>query len=390
MPDIITLPAGDHGDLRYARKSGFEIVAEPGARVRSLTLSQCKDVTVRGELRVDFKPDEKTTSGSPAVDVVESHGVQLAGLDITGGPSIVGVPEDHDKELPRPGDNILGWPTGRGVSFERCSEVSLADSRIEGFHKGIAFSRSSDIDVLRNSIRRVRTSMIVGSITRARFRHNVLSDSRPWKRGGKGDHADCMHFWTKPDWAAPEGIVVEENLMDQGEGEPLISVYFDDNRYGVGFKGVSVARNTILNGHGSGMRFESVEGEVLDNTFLQTSGTYKDAPSIEDVVAKARSDGRALVNALRIAGNSLTDVNGKLAPKYPDNTWRPALGPDLAHVIEAARAAALARISGPVDWQARAAELEGLLAAANGRAAVSEASAALLAAKVEAARAALQ
>lgn len=378
----ITVPPGNYGDIVIKNPVAL---SGQGASFRTIQVVNTQDVDLSG-LEITLTPDAKTVSNTAAVRVAACKNVKISKLRIRGGNSIIGVAADSDPNLPRPGDNVIGWPTGRGVSVENSQNVSVTENDIASFHKGVVLSNSPDCTVRKNKIRKTRTTPISGGgNVNCIVDKNDVGDITPWQwgyPGGKADHADMIHFWTvdKP----MSGLQITDNLLDQGAGVAVLGVLLDDNHHGFGFPGVVIRGNTQLNGNTQGIRAEGVSGAIDDNVFLQTSGTVKQAPTvglIVDVVSAAKApgrltgapDGTPIVCDVTMKGNTMVDVYRTLAAKFPENTWLPATGPHPPEMLDAARKAALSKIGAApptVDWeaqvrilQAKIAEDEVLLAA---------------------------
>ncbi|MDQ2878624.1 MAG: right-handed parallel beta-helix repeat-containing protein, partial [Pseudomonadota bacterium] len=106
-------------------------------------------------------------------------------------------------------------------------------------------------------------------------------DSSPWNFGGTGDHGDRIHIWS--DDQVVTGVVIKNNLLEQGKGAPMLGIYLDDNTNALGFRDVVISHNTVIDGTGQGLRLENTSGTVFDNT-LTWSGTgdaYHDTPRIQ-------------------------------------------------------------------------------------------------------------
>jgi hypothetical protein len=332
--DTLVIPAGDYGDRTIRRISGLTLDAA-SARFRTLVLSECTDVELRGVV-IDFTPDEASVSSTSALRVSSSKGVTISGGKISGGLAVAGVSQDVLPTDPRPGDAILGLPIGRGLTIENSAEVRVRGLEISNFHKGVVLSNVAGLAIVGNDVHDVRTSTIVGgNVSTALIAENRLTKARPWKFGGSGDHGDFIHLWTVPakQTGPSTDIVIRDNLIDQGEGDAILGIYFDDNRNGLGFAGVVIEANVILNGNAQGVALEQVHGVVRDNVMLQTSGTPKQGPSL---LLRTGCD-------VVVVGNEMPDTYGTVAKaaeggRYSYNVLRP-IAVASAEVLSAVREA---------------------------------------------------
>jgi hypothetical protein len=327
--DTISLAPGAYGDLVMKRPAS--ISGPPDAVFSSVSVTPgASGLSASAPTRLDdFSCAEKvtptTTSASACLKIQGvkakdgtitpvAH-VVASGLRIVCGNAVSGVAPDSDPTLPRPGEQVLGWPIGIGVGINYASDVTLQGSDISQCMKGVGIG-GDGLKILANNIHDVRTSPIVGaSVTNSRIEANWLHDSRPWRwgwAGGAGDHGDWVHIWTVAGVGPVHDLTIRGNLIEQGDGGNLLGVYLDDGAAGGGFYNIRVERNVFLMGNNQGIRFENVKGTVLDNVFLQSAGGQKDGPSII----------LAMGSVATLTGNKATD-SGKAFVTHPGNTAMP-------------------------------------------------------------------
>lgn len=330
--DTIKLAAGNYGDFIVKGKvfaSDVTITSLSDtnpAQFHSLSITGSQGLNFVG-LKVDFAPTETTMNFSSAVKISDSSDISFIGGEIKGGPSVNGVPQSAT-ELDKTG-NVIGLPTGRGLTIERSSNVTVEDTEIHHVHRGLVLSKSSDLTIKDNHIHDVRTSPIVGGgLNRVVIEGNHVHDSTPF-RWGSVDHADFIHLWTDPDaqTGPSTDIRIVNNVIEQGKGEAILGIYLDDNQNKLGFSNVTISNNLIMNGNGQGLRLENVfDSVVTNNTLLQTSGSTKDAPGIKitfgshDLVVSGNFASYITPDAgavgVNIEGNSLVQMNTKFEANY--------------------------------------------------------------------------
>lgn len=283
--DTIRLAPGNYGDVAFwSRNYATDVTitsadATNPAEFRSLIIDKSSGINFEN-INVEYTPDMTTMSYSLAVRITSSNDITIKGGVIEGGPAVNGVLPTAT-QLDSTG-NVIGLPTARAVSMQWSNDIRLEDLHISGFHKGITLYKVDSIDIRGNVIEDMRTGMITGSqVANLNIEGNTLTSSHPWN-WGSGDHADFIHIWTDPGQAGPTGnIRIVDNLIDQGDGTAILGVYLDDNGNKIGFTDVTIQDNVVLNGNMQGLRLENVsDSVVLENTFLQTSGTSKNAPGI--------------------------------------------------------------------------------------------------------------
>jgi hypothetical protein len=274
MPgEVIVLAPGSYGDLTV-RRPGVTIQGPADAVVRSINvISPGNGVTLRG-FTVQMAPNAATVSTLGAVRFASVTDAVVDGLTITCGNAVVGVSPDADPTMPRPGNNVLGLPTGTGLVLQNVARATVTNCDISRAFAGVQVSDASGLLIDRCHVHDVRTSGIHGSVLGdITITNNRLEKAAPWKLGGAGDHADGVHLWTDPAKAAlgrAMNIVVSDNLLIYDVA--LLPIYLDDNSNGIGYGAADISRNVILGAHALGVALENVQGQANDNVLLPVAG----------------------------------------------------------------------------------------------------------------------
>ena len=285
--EVIALAPGDYGDLflQNVQKAAPVTItsADPGqpASFNTVHMMECSNIALAG-LELDFTPDDETVTWSTAIRVASSSNIDVTDCTITGGPSVRGI--DPDEQAGTQGaEGILGLPIGVAVTVLWSEDVSLSGNTVSAFQKGLKFEDTHGITVSDNEIFDIRTTQLSGAnCDDVLVENNYLHSSHPWNYGGVGDHGDNIHFWTVPEQNAPSAnYVIRDNVLAQGDGAPIMGIYFDDNTNDIGYTNVLIENNVIHQGHIQGIRIEDVDGlRILDNTLVQSSGGPAQAPQI--------------------------------------------------------------------------------------------------------------
>ncbi|HZZ69129.1 MAG TPA: right-handed parallel beta-helix repeat-containing protein [Phenylobacterium sp.] len=318
--DTIELAAGNYGDVLIQRMNFAQGVtiesasSSAPATLHSLTVLNSSGLTFSG-LDVNYTATTSTVSYSSAVRFNNSTNIVFQNSTVVGGNAITGVAQDA-KALDST-NNVIGLPTGRGVTVEFSTGVTLNNDDLGHLFRGVVVTDSSNTTIENSNIHDTRTSSIVGSAVNGLvINNNQLSDSNPWHWGQTGDHADFIHIWTdsSEQTTASNGIQITNNNITQGAGTAILGVYLQDLG-GEGFTGVNISNNEILNGNANGIRVENTSNsQIENNTLLQTSGGTTDGPGISDYLGS---------HNLTISGNQATfvqDVAGTDAGHLTNNT----------------------------------------------------------------------
>jgi Ca2+-binding RTX toxin-like protein len=230
-------------------------------------------------INVDYTPTMATYDFSSVVKISASSHITFTGGVVRADSAINGVA--MDAAAPDKSGNVIGMATGRGFTVDHSTGVTIENVEITHLDKGVVMTASDYVTISKNNIHDVRTSPIVGGgLDHIVIDGNHLSDSNPWKWGSQ-DHADFIHLWTSSENGVSTDVQITNNTIEQGDGTAILGIYLDDNGAKLGFSGVTISNNLILNGNGQGMRLENVfNSSITDNTLIQTSGTTKNAPGI--------------------------------------------------------------------------------------------------------------
>ena len=286
--DVISLASGNYGDVLIKNKlfSGDVTItsqdATSPATLHTLTIYGSSHIHV-DDVNVNFVPTATTLSFSTAVAITSSTSITLSDGSVTGGAAINGV-DPSATALDSTG-NVLGLPTGSGVSIQKSSGVIVDHMDISHLNSGLGMGASDHITITNNDIHDLRRTAIAGGgISDVTIDSNHLHDSNPWRWGQTpvGDHADFIAFWTDPSaTVAANNIVVTNNLMEQGKGTAILGMWFEGQYGNLGFTNVTVENNAILNGNLQGITLKGVAGATVDhNTLLASSADVKTAPSV--------------------------------------------------------------------------------------------------------------
>lgn len=269
--ETIQLAPGNYGDLVVRDKQFAQDVTLTGGIFSSVALVSTSHIHF-DRTAVLFAPSMSSTSNSPGVRIDRSSDIAFTNSTVTGGPSVNGVPYESTA-LDATG-NVIGLPVGKGITITSSTNVMIANNDVSKFDKGIVFAVSDVVSVVGNQVHDLRTSGILGSggaglvIT-----GNHVWNSNPWSYGGAGDHGDRIIVWT--DKIPVTGLVISDNLLEQGTGAALLGIYLDDNGKGLGFKDVTISGNTLRDGQGQGVLLENVSGAIERNALVWSG--YGDA-----------------------------------------------------------------------------------------------------------------
>ena len=110
-----------------------------------------------------------------------------------------------------------GFGTGFGLSMRGSSKVTLEQSEIRGFFRGLVISESTDVLVRDNDLHDIRMDgMNFAQVQRVTIENNHIHDFR--RSLQSRDHADMIQFWTNGTTAPSHDIVIANNVLNSGGG----------------------------------------------------------------------------------------------------------------------------------------------------------------------------
>lgn len=339
--DTVLIPPGAYGDVTLAKLvfvgPSVTLAAQDPTDApifRTLTVGNCRGLILRG-LICRLSPDAKTTSDTAALRIVNSKRIAVQGCTLACGMAVVGIDKSAPATVSRPGDSIIGMPIGRGLTLYDCAEITIDRCDVSTAHKGIVLDKCQGVTITGSEVHHCRTSAISGGgDVRVRISGNHLHTATPWRYGEdpKSDHGDFIHLWTVAGCGPVADVEIRDNLIDMAEGSPIMSIFLED-RLGLGFPGVSVGGNTIINGDAQGIALTNAQGSVTGNVLLRPAGVVRGP----EILLRGTRD-------LVIEGNTLHDgfyrnVTGTAAGgPYPKNAILAGEADD-SKVIAAAKAA---------------------------------------------------
>jgi hypothetical protein len=181
-----------------------------------------------------------------------------------------------DPSIPPPvgwkGGDVIGYPTGGGVSATLFSNLTVQGNEVWNCDKGVGFATGQHLKIVANHIHDVRTSPIVGaSLSDVLVERNWLATSNPFNpnNDGNGDHSDFIHFWTVKGKGSFDSLTIHGNLIDQGSGTAILGIHLDDQKTGLGFTHLNVDSNVIILANTQAIRIENGHGAISNNRMFQ-------------------------------------------------------------------------------------------------------------------------
>lgn len=252
-----------------------------------------------------------------------------------------------DGDVQRGGDPITeGFPTAFGLSIRYSSSVTVSNTEIRRFYRGLLFSRSQNLNVLNNHLHDIRMDgMNFSQVENLLVENNILRDFA--RAVESGDHADMIQFWTAGTDAPSRNIVIRGNVLNSGFLPHTQSIFMRNEVVDRGqageemyYQNLLIEENVIVNAHLHGITVGETNGLTIrrnaliynshsagDPTLSQRSGPQI---RVRDVSKNVRISGN-IAHALpdvpgradwHIAENVLVHNTMPSAPGYYDSVFR--------------------------------------------------------------------
>jgi Ca2+-binding RTX toxin-like protein len=341
--DTIALKAGNYGNVYLQNKTGSELTfdsavtitsADPGnpAIFTSMDVRDATNLTFDG---VVF--DYRFTPG----DEVFERPFNFSGCDnltirnsVIDGDMAHGVSATSD-----------GFAYGIGLSIRFSDGVTIENTEISQFHRGVVVSESSDVIIRNNDVHSIRSdgmdfSEVKNVVIEANHIHDFAASYE------SGDHRDMIQFWTNGTESPSENIVIRGNVLDIGDGSWTQSIFMRNDLVDQGLAGselfyrnVLIENNVITNAHLHGITVGETAGLIIrNNSVMHADGAADDGldPSVEipRISVAATSTGVIINNNLtsaisgwsnqagwQVTGNGIVQDQSPLAAGYYGNVF---------------------------------------------------------------------
>lgn len=248
--------------------------ADPGqpATIQRVMLNNSSNVTFKGlELGRPLAPTDP--EWTQLHNVTASSNITFDAVRITGGSG------DPSKSV--------GW----GMFVRGGSNVTIKNSTIDHVTMGLNISGVTGVVLKDNTFQNNRRDGVnLGAVTNVVIDGNLFTDMFPVN----GEHPDAIQFLTASTTTASSNIVIKNNIIMQGNGEPIQGIFMGEEVGTLPYSNVSITNNLIyLNGMANGISVgHSSNVNIQNNTVVSRT---------DDGVAAQISLGN--VNGATVSGN---------------------------------------------------------------------------------------
>jgi Ca2+-binding RTX toxin-like protein len=262
------------------------------AVITALNVSGSSGLTISGlELRADAAAGANPFRVSGSADIHFTH------LNVHG--SLDGDPSnDTNGFLIRSSSDVT-------IDKSEFRELSFAVSHMDV--QGLAVRDSTFHDLRSDGVRG-------GGSSNVTITGNVFHDFHPIT----GDHPDAIQFWTNGTTANVHDILVRDNLVYRGAGQPMQGVFMGDEVAGVFYEHVTVEGNLISGGMFHGINIASAHDVTISGNVVQGFSDEKSWIRIDDVDGATIANNSANLITVTAADQHVTQTGNVLIAQASD------------------------------------------------------------------------
>jgi len=279
--ETILLEPGEYGDLTLNSNSGFDITFADTVTIASadpddpavFSTMKChggENITFDG-IYFDYTFTEGDDSWYRPFEINDSTNIEVVNCTFDGDVA-EGVGEIEDG---------YGW--AYGLSVRSCEGVTVENSEFFGFQTGMIVSESNNVNVTGNDVHSMRLDgMNFAEVTNVTIVDNYIHDFAANMESD--DHCDMLQFWTNGTDSPSTNIVIENNVLDVGDGTPAQSIFMRNEEVDTGqageemyYQNVTISNNVIVNATSAGISVGETDGLLIENnTVVHADGGNDD------------------------------------------------------------------------------------------------------------------
>ncbi len=144
------------------------------------------------------------------------------------------------------------------------SVVSVKNSEFQQLSNGLSHLDSEHLTISGNSFHDIRIDGVRGGgSSHVTISGNHFTD---FYRNA-GDHPDAIQFWTSNTTASAHDIIIADNVIARGDGEPMQGIFLKDESGGsVPYLNVKITGNVLVGSMWNGISVNGADGlEISDN-----------------------------------------------------------------------------------------------------------------------------
>lgn len=191
--------------------------------------------------------------------------------------------------------------SGIALSVVNSNFITLNNNTIHTWYRGAIFTNTNNLKVTKNDLFNLRSDGFdFAGVKNTEILQNHIHD---FKRSPESpDHPDMIQFWTRNTKQQTENVLIQNNILDVGNGDWTQSIFMRNEAVEVAgagtemfYKNIRIEGNLIRNAHGHGITIGASDDlEIVSNTLIQSEN--------------ATARGNVSVPGIRVGENSTNVV----------------------------------------------------------------------------------
>lgn len=229
----------------------------------AITITNSSDIGFEA-IKIDYRARPDAPLWLPAVDIRKAQGISFRRVLFEGDLATGGRAED------------VGHPTGTALTIRDSRDITIEQSEIRGYERGIVLSGTDDISIRDNHLHRLRhDGIVMAAVRRVRIDGNRIDDFD--RVAASADHPDMIQMFTTGTDYPSEDVRITGNLLLSGHGLWTQSIHLRNERVDMAdagtemfYRDIEISGNVIANAHLNGILVGETDGlKILRNTLIR-------------------------------------------------------------------------------------------------------------------------
>lgn len=158
---------------------------------------------------------------------------------------------------------------GQGLVIRSSNLVTITQNRFEDLHRAVAVSMTDNVLVTRNNITMIAEDGIgFAQVKNVEVSGNLIGNFHAIK-----GHPDAIQFGTTGTTESSQSVVIRDNVVLQGAGEPMQGLFMRDEIGTLPFKNVTVSNNLFYTDQYNGIVLQHAESvNIVANSTISVPG----------------------------------------------------------------------------------------------------------------------
>jgi parallel beta-helix repeat protein len=316
---VLTLAGGDYGALTLDGAGQGPIIlrsADPGdpARFSTMVLRDVDGITLENLVfDYTFAPDDQHFLRP--FQILSSRNVTIRGALFDGD-----VPRNTTPDRD-------GFGTAFALGITGSDGITLENSEIRGFLRGVVIGRTRNIIISGNDVHSMRSDGLnFAQVENVAVTDNHIHDFL--RSPTSGDHPDMIQFWTNGTTSPSRNIRIADNVLNSGTEPWTQSLFMRNDMVDRGLAGdemfyrdITIENNVIINAHAHGISVGETDGLVIrNNTVVRNAMSALDIKNISVTEPKINVAERSRnVEILRNVTRAVPNAKGHTDWRISDN-----------------------------------------------------------------------